>query len=419
MPPDDKTTVARDPHPAQGAQYLYQRPSLIPMTVQRDGHTAFPIRAWGVAAGCLQERSAIRCREALHCRPTAAALGSCPETRDCARLPQHSQLGQRLLTDKVGRWGVPWGPHGGPPIKRESPQRAEQDEGSKKKAVGKLPRMGDTRRTRLRRPETQVNAEMRGKHRDVSRGAPELHQTRRLPSERPEAVTETCTGKDTHKRILAKLSKEGSGVEGDRRNGYDTVKEEWYFRLHTESKGKKITSCKELQGDRSTNRAWTPQTASEELTGSQSENRRVSVLLGGPGGRRETTIRSQCQVPAQEGVGSRGVHFPQRQHPYIPFPRFHQPCNASFSISRCQDLSLSAGSPTGGLPLQDQWTFPGRVAAKEEFPVGESVETPGSGWGHDLSGPQFTEKAGRHRRYQGDTEETRRSPGEPFSTSSW
>ena len=31
-------------------------------------------------------------------------------------------------------------------------------------------------------------------------------------------MMETCPGKDTHKRILAKLSKEGSGVEGDRRN---------------------------------------------------------------------------------------------------------------------------------------------------------------------------------------------------------
>lgn len=49
-----------------------------------------------------------------------------------------------------------------------------------------------------------------------------VHHRRRegcLPRERPEAVTETCPGKDTHKRILAKLSKEDSGVEGDRWKG--------------------------------------------------------------------------------------------------------------------------------------------------------------------------------------------------------
>ena len=115
-----------------------------------------------------------------------------------------------------------------------------------------------------------------------------------------------------------------------------------------------LQSCKELQGDLATKRAWTPQTAAEELTGSQSKTRWVSVLLRGPGGHRGTVTRRQCQVPALGRKGSRGMRFPQDQTPYIPFLCFHQPCNASFSISRCQDLCLSARSPTGGLPLKDQ-----------------------------------------------------------------
>lgn len=98
-----ETFEHRSQEPSQflifGSRYLYQRPSLIPMTVQRDGHIAFPIRAWGVAAGRSQERSAIRCGAAL----TLQAHGCCPwlvsGNPGLCEAPHAS--GQRLLTDNV------------------------------------------------------------------------------------------------------------------------------------------------------------------------------------------------------------------------------------------------------------------------------------------------------------------------------
>ena len=131
-----------------------------------------------------------------------------------------------------------------------------------------------------------------------------------------------------------------------------------------------LQSCKELQGDSATKRAWTPQTAAEELTGSQSETRWVSILLGGPGGHRGTETRRQCQVPAHSGrEGKQRDAVPTGPDALYSLPMFSSTMQCLFQriqvpgpVSEC--WKLHRGVATEG-PVNVPW----RVAGKGEFPV--------------------------------------------------